>query len=775
MCALDTQAYVNCKSDGILVAVQILERHCQNPRQANLPQACRESFQWIWDTQNSKLEFASWLRSEGPLFWISGKPGAGKSTLMGYLVESKQTKKLLSEKSDALVVVHYFFHELGESQEKKFGGLLHAIVHQILINSRDENQATFSRLYGLLKPHLHFNLASKAALPDHVLMSILWKLVEECRETLRVFLFIDGFDECQGDHREQLDFLTEWIRSSSNRKLSVRACIASRVETEIELRLSNEPTFAIHQFTEFDIWIYVARKLGNAWRLMAGQPHGTNAEYNQSLIDEVVRKAEGVFVWVIIVVSQLVVAIEEDAEINDLYRLLAGLPEGLEPLYTSVIEKIDQKFWAATIDFLSIFQRNLWSRGVVAMTLLKFVAVEDPMSAISCRAYFEADFVPDKASLLHSQCAQMKRRLQRSCRGLVEIEDTKDLPRARVALLHLSVEQYVTRSRHLEKMRETVGSASLRDPAIALMAMSLRVLKIYPWSNTSRRHNPCASSLNAHDMQKEWHAQINAFFFASRRAEINTRSSQESYVEELDRVLSHSQPCWTHGYYEWLTGGNRLDWNPDLLSLAVFHNLAFYVQGQITTYGKHIIKRAHRRPLLFYACDKLYTVYIVKGVVETFEVLLNNGADPTETFQSETVWSAIMLEGITHPAPTARRRLEKALRLLLEHGADLTQYVLRPDEDSPFQHFINFRYWWQRRPTKTYTTVFHLMLSFFKPVTNPPTSLLKILIDHCNDFGASDSDGIGIQDWADGIDSEMGAFLRQEIAAKNARERRRVR
>ena len=146
---------------------------------------------------------------------------------MKHLTDSEQTVSLLSRKSDAIIIVHYFFHELGEPQEKHFGGFLHAMVYQLLIGFHEKNQSALSQLYESLRPYLHLTIPSKAALPDEVLMTILQKFVAECKETVRVTFFIDGFDECDGDNREQLDFLTAWVRSSSGKKLSVKACIAS--------------------------------------------------------------------------------------------------------------------------------------------------------------------------------------------------------------------------------------------------------------------------------------------------------------------------------------------------------------------------------------------------------------------------------------------------------------------------------------------------------------------------------------------------------------------
>ena len=715
-------------------ALQSFEPHAQNPRRYRVSQAHQESFQWIWDTEHPKLKFVSWLRSEEPIFWISGKPGAGKSTLMRYLIESKQTMNLLSRSSDASIIVHYFFHELGKMQEKTFGGFLHAIVYQLLVGFREKNQAALSQLSGLLKPHLRLAMNSKPALPEEVLMTILQKRVAECKETLGLYLFVDGFDECHGDHRGQLDFLTDWVRSSSDKNLSVKACIASRVEPEIELRLSNEPTFAIHQHTAKDISAYVTQKLGQAWDLMARQRHGTIANYDQTLIDSVVETAEGVFIWVTIVVSQLVVAIEEEAELHDLYTLLADLPEGLEKLYASIIEKIEPRFWHHTINFLRIFRLMNRMEFTDSMNLRELsAAIQDPTSAISCKAYFDKGFSIDDAGFSHRQCAQVRRRLQLSCRGLIEIEDTENLPGAEVYLVHLTVEDYVTRSQLFEKMLDKVDESRLRDPAVALMAMHLRFLKTC---------SPPGDYI------------YDFFWRAMKAAESSTGSSQHLYVEELHRVLSFSNPDWINSYYAKYNGKSTRDWNTDLLTLAAYYNLVLYVEEEIRRHGKGILQRNYNRPLLFYACDGergnrgfLFAIH---------KLLLNNGADPMETYGLDTAWSFMVMvrDRYSGYVPSSN-----SIGLMLEHGADPTQRIFRNEDHS----------WWNEWPKKLHSTTFHVILSSLGPWAKWRKPLLKSFVNHCKDFEATDSDGVGIQEWADSVDPEMGAFLRQEIAARQGR------
>jgi len=79
-------------------------------RHATVGDAAGGTFEWIWQSGLSQ-----WLesRSSSRVFWIAGKPGSGKSTLMKYIVDHDKLVGLLSKwvaPRDVSVVSHFFWY-----------------------------------------------------------------------------------------------------------------------------------------------------------------------------------------------------------------------------------------------------------------------------------------------------------------------------------------------------------------------------------------------------------------------------------------------------------------------------------------------------------------------------------------------------------------------------------------------------------------------------------------------------------------------------------------
>lgn len=93
-------------------------------RHATIKPSYADTFAWIFDDDTT--HFKSWLRRDSGLFWVRGKAGSGKSTLMKFLSDHSQTPAILEQWAGAkrLVTASFYFWNAGSAMEKSHEGLL---------------------------------------------------------------------------------------------------------------------------------------------------------------------------------------------------------------------------------------------------------------------------------------------------------------------------------------------------------------------------------------------------------------------------------------------------------------------------------------------------------------------------------------------------------------------------------------------------------------------------------------------------------------------------
>jgi len=76
-----------------------------------------------------------WLRSGAGTYWLSGKPGSGKSALMKYIIEDERTMNYLRTWAGnyRLVLPIFFFWKPGRPDQKSLNGFLRSLIYHILV------------------------------------------------------------------------------------------------------------------------------------------------------------------------------------------------------------------------------------------------------------------------------------------------------------------------------------------------------------------------------------------------------------------------------------------------------------------------------------------------------------------------------------------------------------------------------------------------------------------------------------------------------------------
>ncbi|KAI9772169.1 MAG: hypothetical protein M1839_002540 [Geoglossum umbratile] len=296
----------------------------------------RDTYQWIF---TDRVSFVDWLgRLDENIFWIQGKPGSGKSTLMKFALHDPRTSSLLERSGKlAWTQVGFFFHDRGSELQKCANGLLAEMLYQILENMRGLVPVILP-LYKKVRVRrtLTSSISTSPWYPED-LCEGLRLIADQDQIPLNICLFIDALDEHLGDHRAMLQTLNDFVNVARKRGHNIKFCLASRPENVFKTAFKDVPGFAIHEHTATDIQTYAFGKLQPelAVRSDAGQL--------KDLANDVVTKAQGVFLWVKLVVMELVEGACEGETIFSLQELLFSIPTELEGLYTRALARLVSK------------------------------------------------------------------------------------------------------------------------------------------------------------------------------------------------------------------------------------------------------------------------------------------------------------------------------------------------------------------------------------------------------------------------------------------------
>jgi ankyrin repeat protein len=244
------------------------------------------------------------------MFWIKGKPGSGKSTLMKCVLEH------IRREQGACTIASFFFNARGEALEKTVKGCYRTLLHQLL-----------EQVPGLLTSIRIPTIFEKGqSLPVEVLQSILREAVL-LQEQDPLVLIIDALDECpEKEIRDMLCFLENLTSASHLHGVTLWICLASRHYPGISTRFCESLVVeAAHDHTE-DVGKYVQDRL--------------NVEpiaQRNLLSRELVHKSKGVFLWAVLVVRNINEAFDRGATQDQLQDHLSKIPDDLNVLIGKII------------------------------------------------------------------------------------------------------------------------------------------------------------------------------------------------------------------------------------------------------------------------------------------------------------------------------------------------------------------------------------------------------------------------------------------------------
>ncbi|KIL88706.1 hypothetical protein FAVG1_07954 [Fusarium avenaceum] len=307
-------------------------------RELTIKDAYQGTFRWIFDDDDI-TGFKKWLTSTGKLYWITGKPGSGKSTLMRYLMQStslpsRQSKceehlRQWAGNGENLTIISFHFWAIGSQMQKTKEGLFRTLLVQ-LFQAHPEVIPTVA-------PSRWESLSLFNEGPQHLteteLGDMFRQAITHISTRAKLALFIDGLDEFDGDCNALVSLIGECT------SCSIKICVSSRPWTEFENAFGEYPQLRMEDLTYNDMTRYVMAKFGANPRFRTFQER--HPELATDISRSVTEKANGVFLWVNIVVSSLLAGIVSGDRIEDLESRLDLLPPEIQDLYEKIIESIN--------------------------------------------------------------------------------------------------------------------------------------------------------------------------------------------------------------------------------------------------------------------------------------------------------------------------------------------------------------------------------------------------------------------------------------------------
>ena len=291
---------------------------------------------------------------------------------------------------------------------------------------------------------------------------------------LRVCLFIDGLDEyengTEGSYSDMISFF-EWLTASG----SFKVCLSSRPWLVFEDSFRSCRTLQLQHLTRTDIVLYTNDKLSSHKRMM--ELRSRNPEESDALIQEIVSKASGVFLWITLVVKSLMDGFTNRDRISDLQKRLLLLPPDLETLYRHMfMNHINPLYYEQSSRIFQVIRAVKDGLGSDSISLLTLSFTDEQEDGLALKA----ELGPWSESEISHKCHEMTSILNSRCMGLLEVSsnypDQQTNRESTVDFIHRSAYEFLA----LPDIWKIILSRTKKsfDPYLRLLEAYILIIKV---------------------------------------------------------------------------------------------------------------------------------------------------------------------------------------------------------------------------------------------------------------------------------------------------------
>lgn len=442
-------------ADATTSAVWLLEslRFREMPmRHLEIPSTYGDTYTWIFD--GSTTPFQSWLSDGNGIFWVSGKAGSGKSTLMKYLADHRETRRQLqgTSYSNHVSIFSFYFWNAGYPMQRSQQGMLQSLLFQLL-KSHPGAMERACPLRWASEDRLHPPPWTRSEVVQSLetALQLLSKNSSFC-------LFIDGLDELAGeqsdtwDHYELVCLLERWTRYPH-----VKICVSSRPWNVFRKAYGTDQSRVIQleDLTRHDMEIYVSGRLENDPRYRRLAQNNPDAH---ELTQEIHQRADGVFLWVFLVVRSLLLGLSDDDDIPTLQRRLRALPKDLRSWFAHMLSLIDETYQTYTARALLV---ACAAESPLPVLTFWHIEIEEQDQQYAMKAPIE----PIQSDTYDAKLYKIRGTVNKWCRDLLEVrkntsaKTSQALGGHKIDFLHRSVKDFLTEDETFHALHRQAGAS----------------------------------------------------------------------------------------------------------------------------------------------------------------------------------------------------------------------------------------------------------------------------------------------------------------------------
>ncbi|KAJ2972729.1 hypothetical protein NUW58_g9126 [Xylaria curta] len=480
-------------------------------RHSNIKSAYGKTCAWLLDHPNYRLwrtpaEFAE----HHGLLWIHGKPGAGKSTIMKFIYTRALENSCAPEAGNT--IISFFFNARGDDLEKSTQGMYRSLLLQVLQKLPD--------LQVVLDPLSHYG-------QDHnddgswevdVLQSLFSAAIAKLGRR-QITCFVDALDECsESQVRDMVEYFEQLGEPAMETAGKLYICFSSRhypticIQNGLTLTLEDQPGHSQ------DLEKYVRSKL------KAGKGKAV-----ETVRTELLQKAAGVFMWVVLVVNIL----NEEFNRGRMFAVkkrLQETPAELSKLFKDILRRDNKNM----PDLLLSIQWILYAKRPMKPEELYYAVVAglDPTRENLAR------WDPEQIT-----ADDMNRFVCSSSKGLAEI--TKSKART-VQFIHESVRDFLLKDGGIQELWPDLGAnfQSLSHDQLKKCCYEYLQTTISN-RNTKNQELPKASSDEAKDLRQQASQEFPFLEYATHQVLYHANFAATD-LPQHDFVNSFDLGAWIH-------------------------------------------------------------------------------------------------------------------------------------------------------------------------------------------------------------------------------------